>query len=157
MKKGITPEAAQRLESFLKKRAQSFDPEEGDLGSHVEDALWDPARRMDLAFSTAIDDLKFAVEQAVQAALPSVEASFSAAFDAQVSEMSDLVSAAFPGTALPSAQDFEQMKQQFMEELRQVFTEDFELWISESAALPSTDGYDVRGLFGAAANRGVTP
>lgn len=157
MKKGITPEAAQRLEAFLQKRAQSFDPEEGDLGAHVEDAIWDPARRVDLVFSTAIDDLKFAVEQAVQAALPSVEASFSEAFDAQVAEMSNLVSSAFPEAALPNAQDFEQMKQQFMGEVREVFTEGFQLWISEESMLPSTDGYEVRGLFGNAANRGLTP
>lgn len=159
MKKGITPEAAGRLAAFMKERAaqQGYNPEEGTLGEAVEDSIWDGAKAMDRLFFGMIDSVKYAMEQAVQDALASAEAEFSAAFDAQVAELSNVVSGAFPEARLPDPQEFEQLKQQFLKEVRDTFTEDLSLWLSEGSTLPSTDSYEVRGLFGAAADRGVTP
>jgi hypothetical protein len=159
MKKGITSEAARRLAVFMQGRSaqQGYDPEEGSLGEAVEDSIWDRAKVMDRLFAGMIDTVKYAVEQAVQDALASAEAEFSAAFDAQIAELSSVVSSDFPEAGPPDPQEFEQLKQQFLKDVRDTFTEDLQLWLSESSTLPSTDSYEVRGLFGGAADRGVTP
>jgi hypothetical protein len=157
MKKGITSEAAQRLAAFLQKRAQSFDPEEGTLGEAVEDSIWDKSRAMENLFTGAVDEVRYAVEQSVASALSSVEASFSESFDAQVSELSSLVSSSHPEASLPSPQDLEQLKQQFLFDLHHVFTEKLSEWLAQPSADPSMGGYEVRSLFGDAADRGVAP
>lgn len=159
MKKGITPEAAQRLAAFLQKRAQQYNPEEGSLSDAVEDLLWDVNKKMDRTLEAPLYEMIDILERSVDESLPAVEEGFSASFDSLVAEMRDTVATSLPEAPLPDPQVLEALKQEQLGNLRAFFSESFREFLSQAAG-SGVDSYEVKRIFkdaAAGASGGTVP
>jgi hypothetical protein len=116
MKKGITPEAAQRLSVFLQKRAQNYqDTEEWSPGDAVEDLLWGSGMKVLQMFSRPVWVIESDVTEAFNNAGEHAMDYFDERFQALIEEMNSAVTAA--GFPVPDPSVWEGLRQRYAQKI----------------------------------------
>lgn len=123
MKKGITPEAAQRLSAFLQKRAQNYqDTEEWSPADAVEDVL---SGQPGMILLRALSSPAWSVEADLESIFDGAYSRSGQEFDARFQEAIDAVSAAV------SAEGFPTPDPGVWEGLKQGYREQFDTMLGE--------------------------